>query len=69
MDIDIYVGLKSKTYAFVTEDNYECRITKNINENIINDEVKYEHYKNIWYNIYKVWKKENSMQRSWYRNL
>lgn len=37
----------------MTEDNYECRITKN-NENIIDDEVKYEHYKNIWYNIYKV---------------
>ena len=47
MYIDIYVGLKSKMYAFVTEDNYECRITKNINENIIDDEVKYEHYKNI----------------------
>ena len=47
MYIDIDVGLKSKTYAFVTEDNYECRITKNINENIIDDEVKYEHYKNI----------------------
>ena len=40
MYIDVYVGLKSKTYAFVTEDNYECWIIKNINENIIGDEAK-----------------------------
>lgn len=57
MYIDIYVGLKSKLYAFVTEDSYECWIMKNINENIIGDEVKYKDCKNIWYNIYKVWKK------------
>ena len=49
MYIDVYVGLKSKKYAFVTEDNYECWIIKNINENIIGDEVKYEDCKNIWY--------------------
>ena len=41
-----FVGLKSKIQTFITEDYHECKVAKDINKNIVDDELKYEDYKN-----------------------
>ena len=41
------VGLKSKIYAFITQDNHESKKANIINKSIVNDELKYEDYKNV----------------------
>ena len=44
-----FLGLKSKCYFFITEDNYESKKAKCIIENVA-DELKYEDYKNVLFN-------------------
>ena len=39
-----FVGLKSKMYTFVTEENHESKKAKDINRNVVDDELKYEDY-------------------------
>ena len=46
MPIKGFVGLKSKMYTFITEDNHESKKAKGI----IDDELKYEDYKNALFN-------------------
>ena len=46
MPIKSFVGLKSKMYTFITEDNHESKKAKGI----IDDELKYEDYKNALFN-------------------
>ena len=41
-----FVGLKSKIYAFITKDKYESKKVKCINKNVLDNELKYENYKN-----------------------
>ena len=45
-----FVGLKSKICIFITEDNYESKKSKGIIKNVVNDELKYEDYKNVLFN-------------------
>ena len=45
MPIKAFLGLKSKTYTFITEDNHESKRAKDINKNVVADELKYEDYK------------------------
>ena len=42
--IKAFVGLKSKMYTFVTEENHESKKVKGINGNVVDDELKYEDY-------------------------
>ena len=35
-------------YAFISEDNHESKKVKGINKNVVNDELKYEDYKNCF---------------------
>ena len=46
-----FVGLLSKMYPFITGDNHESKNSKSINKNIVDDELKYENYKNVLFNI------------------
>ena len=45
-----FVGLKSKIYAFITEENYESKKAKSINKNAVDDELKYKEYKIPFFN-------------------
>ena len=46
-----FVGLKSKFYTFITEDNHESKKAKDINKNVADDEeLKYEDCKNVLFN-------------------
>ena len=42
--------LKSIMFTFITEDNHESKKAKAINKNFVDDELKYENYKNILFN-------------------
>ena len=42
-----FIGLKSKLYTFITEENHETKKSKAINKAVANDELKYEDYKNV----------------------
>ena len=42
-----FVGLRSKMCTFVTEDNHEFKKAKGISKNVVDDELKYEDYKNV----------------------
>ena len=42
-----FVGLKSKMYTFITENNHESKKARGINKNDVDDELKYEDYKNV----------------------
>ena len=44
-----FLRLKSKC-IFTTEDNYESKKSKGIIKNVVNDELKYEDYKNVLFN-------------------
>ena len=48
VSIKDFVGLKSKMYAFISEDNHESKKVKGIDKNVVNDELKYEDYKNCF---------------------
>ena len=45
-----FVGSKSKLHTFVTEDNHDSKQVKGINDIFVNDELKYEDYKNVLLN-------------------
>ena len=47
MPINFFVGLKAKVYTYITEDDHECKKAIGINRNVVDDELKYEAYKNI----------------------
>ena len=57
-----FVRLKSKTYALITEDNHKTKKAKCINKNVINDELKYEDYKNAFFNRSFMRHKMNRIQ-------
>ena len=57
-----FVRLKSKTYTFITEDNHKTKKAKCINKNVINDELKYEDYKNAFFNRSFMRHKMNRIQ-------
>ena len=40
-----FVGLKSNMYTFVTESNNESKEAKDINKNVIQDELEYKDHK------------------------
>ena len=37
-----FVGLKSKMYAFITEDKHESKRAKHTNKNVVDNGLKYE---------------------------
>ena len=45
--INGFVGLKSKMNIFFTEDNYESKNAKDIDNNVIAGELKYKDYKKL----------------------
>ena len=45
-----FVGLKFKICILTTEDNHESKKSKAIKKNVVNDELKYEDYKNVLFN-------------------
>ena len=50
MPIKGFVGLKSKMYNFITDDNHESEKEKWINKNVADDELKSEDYQNVLLN-------------------
>ena len=48
--LKVFLGWKSKLYTLITEDNHEPEIAKNINKNVVDDEVKYVVYKTVLFN-------------------
>ena len=48
--IKVFAGLKSNLYTFVIEDNHESKKVKSIKKIVVNDELKYEDYKNVLFN-------------------
>ena len=63
--IEDFVGLKSKTYSFITEENHESKKAKGINKNAVDDELKYGDYNNVLFSrSYETWNEQNSKQRS-----
>ena len=57
-----FVGLKSKMYTSITEDNRESKKAKDIDKNVVDDEQKYENYKNALFNISYMRYKMNRIQ-------
>ena len=49
MPIKVFVGLKSKIYTFITEDNHKSKKAKGVNKND-DDELKCEDYKYFLFN-------------------
>ena len=47
MPIKVFVGSKFKMHSFIAEDNHESKKAKKSFKNIIDDEPKYEDYKNV----------------------
>ena len=47
MAIKSFVRLKSKMYTFITKDIHESKKKKDINENVVHDEIKYAGYSNV----------------------
>ena len=45
-----FVGLKSKIHTFIRKDNHKSKKAKDINRNVIDNEVKYESYNNVLFN-------------------
>ena len=45
-----FVGLKTKMYSFITQQNNEFTKSKAINKNFVSDKLKYEDYKNALVN-------------------
>ena len=45
-----FVGLKSKMYTFITEDNHESKKAKHVNKSVVDDKLKYEDFKNVLFN-------------------
>ena len=47
MSINVFVVSKFKMHSFIAEDNHESKKAKKSFKNIIDDEPKYEDYKNV----------------------
>ena len=60
-----FVGLKSKIYTLITEEKHESKKAKNINKNVIDDELKYEDCKNVLFNKSYM---RNEMNRIQYKD-
>ena len=45
--IIFFVELKAKVYLYITNNDLECKKAKGINKNVVDDELKYEDYKNV----------------------
>ena len=45
-----FVGLKSKIYTFITEENHESKKPKDINKKFVDDKLKKEDYKTVLFN-------------------
>ena len=58
-----FVGLRSKMYTFIKEGNHESEKAKGINKNAVDDELKYEDYKNVLFNRSYIRHKTNRIQR------
>ena len=63
-----FVRLKSKVYTFQTEGNHKSTKSKGINKIVVDDELKYEYFKNILFNRSYMRHKMNRIQ-SKYQNL
>ena len=47
MPIKCFVGLKINMHTFIAEENHESKKVKDIRKTDLDDEVKYENYKNV----------------------
>ena len=45
-----FVELKPILYTYITEEDHESKKAKDINKNYVDDELKYEAYKNVLFN-------------------
>ena len=45
-----YVGLKSKIYTLIAANNHESKKAKGINQNFLDNKLKFENYTNILFN-------------------
>ena len=63
-----FAGLKSKMFTFITEDNHDSKNAKDINENAVDDELKYEAYKNVLFHRSCMGHRINKIQ-SKYHNI
>ena len=50
MPIKGFLRLKTKLYTVITKDNRESKKEEGINKNVVDDELKYEDYKNYLLN-------------------
>ena len=48
--LNIFVGLKVKMYTFITEENDQSKKSKELNNYVVDVELKYEDFKNIFFN-------------------
>ena len=55
-------------YTFITEDSHESKKAKVINENVVDDELKYEDCKNVLFNrsymrhgMNRIWSKDHNI--------
>ena len=42
-----FCRIKRKIHTYIAEYGHECKKAKGINKNVVNDELKYEDYKNV----------------------
>ena len=47
--IKCFVGLKSNTYTFITKAINKSKIVKCINKTVVDDDLKYGDYKNVFF--------------------
>ena len=60
-----FVKLKSKMYTFIREDNHESKNAKDINKNVVYDQLNYEVYQNALFKriMYQTRNEHNSKQK------
>ena len=47
VSITFFVGLKTKMYTYITKDDPKSKKTNSVNNNVVDDELKYEDYENV----------------------
>ena len=62
LPIKRFVGLKEKMYTYIIEDNHKFRKAKNLNKNVVDNELKYEDQKNFLFNATYIKHKKNGIQ-------
>ena len=60
--VKAFVGLRSKMYTFITEDNHEFKEEKVIYEKFFDEELKYKQYTNVLFNRSYMKYKMNKIQ-------